>query len=124
MLKYLIYIRSYFKLYSKPSICSPLHTYTTNKSVSIKDTGTGIDQEILPKLFTKFATKFITEWGMGLGLFISKSIIERHGERIWAVNNAAINGDGKRSTFAFSLSLSNLYKIIVLFRRRKIIILF
>jgi signal transduction histidine kinase len=61
---------------------------------------------------------------MGLGLFISKSIIERHGERIWAINNAAINGYGKRSTFAFSLSLSNLYKIIVLFRRRKITILF
>ena len=80
MLKYVICIRSYFKLYSKHSL--HLHTYTTNKSVSIKDTGTGIDQEILPKLFTKFATKFITEGGMGLGLFISKSIIERHGERI------------------------------------------
>ena len=72
--------------------------------VSIKDTGTGIDSEILPKLFTKFATKSTTEGGTGLGLFISKSIIERHGGRIWAINNAAtINGDGKGSTFAFSL---------------------
>jgi signal transduction histidine kinase len=74
--------------------------------VSIKDTGTGIDSEILPKLFTKFATKSTTEGGTGLGLFISKSIIERHGGRIWAINNAAtINGDGKGSTFAFSLPI-------------------
>ena len=46
--------------------------------VSIKDTGTGIDSEILPKLFTKFTTKSISG-GTGLGLFISKSIIEMHG---------------------------------------------
>src|SRR5215211_2669995 len=74
--------------------------------VSIKDTGTGIDQEILPKLFTKFATKSIREGGTGLGLYISKSIIERHGGRIWAINNATINGDGKGSTFAFSLPIN------------------
>jgi len=74
--------------------------------VSIKDTGTGIDQQILPKLFTKFATKSTTEGGTGLGLFISKSIVERHGGRIWAINNATINGDGKGSTFAFSLPIT------------------
>src|SRR5215211_1200939 len=74
--------------------------------VSIKDTGTGIDQEILPKPFTKFATKSTTEGGTGLGLYISKSIIERHGGRIWAINNATINGDGKGSTFAFSLPIN------------------
>src|SRR5215212_865321 len=74
--------------------------------VSIKDTGTGIDQEILPKLFTKFATKSTTEGGTGLGLYISKSIIERHGGRTWAINNATINGDGKGSTFAFSLPIN------------------
>jgi signal transduction histidine kinase len=50
--------------------------------VSIKDTGRGIDSEKLPKLFTKFATKSTTEGGTWLGLFISKSIIERHGGRI------------------------------------------
>ena len=83
-----------------------MHIYTTNKSVSIKDIGTGIDQEILPKLFTKFATKSKTEGGTGLGLFISKSIIERHDGRIWAINNATLNGDGKGSTFAFSLPIT------------------
>ena len=72
--------------------------------VSIKDTGTGIDSEILPKLFTKFATKSSIAGGTGLGLFISKSIIEMHGGKIWAINN---NEDGREegvgSTFTFSL---------------------
>jgi signal transduction histidine kinase len=53
--------------------------------VSITDTGTGIDSEILPRLFTKFATKSTT--GTGLGPFISKSIIEAHGSKIWGKNN-------------------------------------
>jgi signal transduction histidine kinase len=68
--------------------------------VSIKDTGTGIDPEILPRLFTKFTSKSVT--GTGLGLFISKSIIEAHGGKIWAQNNT----DGIGATFAFSLPLS------------------
>jgi signal transduction histidine kinase len=68
--------------------------------VSIKDDGTGIDLEILPRLFTKFATKSETG-GTGLGLFISKSIVESHGGTIWAENNA----DGKGATFYFSLPL-------------------
>jgi signal transduction histidine kinase len=68
--------------------------------VSIKDTGEGIDPEIYPRLFTKFATKSIT--GTCLGLFISKNIIEAHGGKIWAENNS----DGKGATFAFSLPLS------------------
>jgi signal transduction histidine kinase len=62
----------------------------------------------LPKLFTKFATKSTTEGGTGLGLFISKSIIERHSGRIWA-NNATINNDNKGSTFAFSLPIKVMY---------------
>jgi signal transduction histidine kinase len=53
--------------------------------VSIKDTGQGIDKDILPRLFTKFASKSFE--GTGLGLFISKSIIHSHGGKIWAVNN-------------------------------------
>jgi len=65
--------------------------------VKVKDTGTGIDPDIFPRLFTKFASK--SEKGTGLGLFISKSIIEAHGGRIWAENNA----DGG-ATFYFTLA--------------------
>ena len=54
--------------------------------VSVKDTGKGVDPEILPRLFSKFASKSFE--GPGLGLFISKSIIEAHGGRIWAENNS------------------------------------
>ena len=68
--------------------------------VKIKDTGTGIDPEILPRLFSKFATK--SYQGTGLGLFISKGIIEAHGGRIWAENNA----DERGATFSFSLPVS------------------
>ena len=68
--------------------------------VRVKDTGQGIDPEILPKLFTKFTTK--SSSGTGLGLFISKSIIEAHGGRIWAENNS----DGIGATFSFALPIS------------------
>ena len=68
--------------------------------VSLKDDGPGIDPEIMPRLFTKFATKSNT--GTGLGLFISKSIIEAHGGKIWAENNL----DGKGATFTFSLPVT------------------
>ena len=71
--------------------------------VSIKDTGTGIDSEILPKLFTKFATTSYIAGGTGLGLFISKSIIEMHGGSIWATNNDEKNTVDRGSTFTFSL---------------------
>ena len=67
--------------------------------ISVRDTGAGIDPEIMPKLFSKFVTK--STQGTGLGLFISKSIIEAHGGRIWAENNA-----DKGATFAFSLPLA------------------
>ena len=68
--------------------------------ISIKDTGIGIPEEVYPRLFTKFATKSIT--GTGLGLYISKSIIEAHNGRIWAENNI----DGKGATITLSLPLS------------------
>jgi signal transduction histidine kinase len=71
--------------------------------VSVSDTGSGIDSEILPILFTKFATK--STMGTGLGLFISKSIIDAHGGRIWGKNNYP---EGKGATFGFSLPLHNL----------------
>ena len=80
-----------------------ISTETKGKDViiTVKDTGVGIDSEILPRLFSKFATK--SEKGTGLGLYISKSIVERHGGNIWAANNA----DGKGATFVFSIPINN-----------------
>jgi len=72
--------------------------------VTVKDTGTGIDKEILPKLFSKFSTKSIT--GTGLGLFISKSIVEAHGGEIWAEKNSS---EEPGATFKFTLPTSEEY---------------
>ncbi len=69
--------------------------------VSIKDTGNGIDSEILPRLFTKFVSK--SDNGTGLGLYLSKGIIQAHGGRIWAENNK----ERKGATFRFTLPLRN-----------------
>ena len=69
--------------------------------VTVRDTGAGVDPEILPKLFSKFITKSFE--GIGLGLYISKYIVEAHGGKISAENNI----DGKGSTFSFSLPLFN-----------------
>jgi signal transduction histidine kinase len=68
--------------------------------VTIKDSGTGIDPEIIPQLFKKFATK--SEQGTGLGLFISKNIIEAHDGIMWGENNSKSKG----STFYFTLPIS------------------
>jgi two-component system, OmpR family, sensor histidine kinase VicK len=69
-------------------------------SVKIKDNGNGIDKDILPRIFEKFATK--SEAGTGLGLYISKSIVEAHSGKIWTENNSDDNG----ATFSFTLPLS------------------
>jgi signal transduction histidine kinase len=71
--------------------------------VAVKDTGTGIDHELMPRLFTKFATK--SYQGTGLGLYISKSIIEAHGGKMWAENNNYGDHDIKHkgATFYFTL---------------------
>jgi signal transduction histidine kinase len=68
--------------------------------VSVKDTGVGIDPEVFPKLFKKFTSRSFQ--GTGLGLFISKNIIDAHGGKIWAENNA----DGQGATFHFTLPIS------------------
>ena len=68
--------------------------------VTVKDTGTGIDSEMFPRLFEKFASKSCK--GTGLGLYISKSIVEAHGGKIWAENNS----DGEGTTFTFTLPLN------------------
>jgi signal transduction histidine kinase len=67
--------------------------------IIIKDTGSGISPEMFPRLFSKFASKSFE--GTGLGLFIAKSIVEAHGGKIWAENNA----DGKGATFTMSLPI-------------------
>jgi signal transduction histidine kinase len=67
--------------------------------VSMIDNGEGIDPEVMPRLFTKFATKSFD--GTGLGLYICKNIIEAHSGKIWAENNK----EGKGATFSFSLPL-------------------
>jgi two-component system, OmpR family, sensor histidine kinase VicK len=64
--------------------------------VSVKDTGSGIDPQILPRLFTKFTTR--SEKGTGLGLYICKRIIEAHGGKIWGENNV-----DHGATFSFNL---------------------
>jgi signal transduction histidine kinase len=68
--------------------------------IRVKDTGMGIDKDLMTMLFEKFGTK--SGHGTGLGLFIAKSIVEAHGGRIWASNNE----DGKGATFSFTLHLS------------------
>lgn len=68
--------------------------------LSVKDTGSGIDSDIMPRLFTKFATR--SDAGTGLGLYISKNVVETHGGKIWAENNS----NGKGATFSFTLPLT------------------
>ncbi len=81
------------------SVCVE-HVQKNNEVIVIvMDTGEGIGSDILPRLFSKFATK--SYQGTGLGLFICKGIIEAHGGKIWAENNA----DGKGAKFSFSLPI-------------------
>lgn len=72
---------------------------TNEAVVTIKDNGPGIDPEIIPHLFTKFKTK--SEKGLGLGLYISKNIVEAHGGKIEAYNNP----NSKGATFVVTLPL-------------------
>ena len=69
--------------------------------VEIKDRGSGISPEMMPRLFSKFSTDK-EKGGTGLGLFIAKNIVEAHGGRIWAENNK----DGPGATFTFALPLA------------------
>ena len=85
------------KFTKKGTIAVNLEGKESQAIISVKDTGQGIDPEILPKLFTKFTTK--SDRGVGLGLFICKVIVEANGGKIWAENNS----DGKGATFYFSL---------------------
>ncbi|MGC2426113.1 MAG: HAMP domain-containing sensor histidine kinase [Nitrososphaeraceae archaeon] len=77
------------------------HFSNSHIVVAIKDTGKGIDPEIMPKLFSKFSTN--SQHGTGLGLYISKNIVEAHGGRIWARNNE----DGIGACFYFTLPIAS-----------------
>jgi signal transduction histidine kinase len=91
-----------FKFTEGGTIIIDVQNSTDSVVVLVKDTGIGIAPEIQPKLYNKFVTDSCQ--GMGLGLYISKNIIEKHGGRIWAENNA--NGE-KGATFGFSLPLTH-----------------
>jgi signal transduction histidine kinase len=69
-------------------------------TISVVDDGRGIDPEIMPRLFQKFASSSALG-GTGLGLYISRAIVEVHEGRIWAKNN-----EGRGATFAFTLPLA------------------
>jgi signal transduction histidine kinase len=95
-------IANAIKFTEKGNIVVTVEANAENKNstvVSVKDSGVGIDSEILPQLFTKFASKSFQ--GTGLGLFISKSIIDAHGGKMWAENNS----NGRGATFYLSLPL-------------------
>jgi two-component system, OmpR family, sensor histidine kinase VicK len=89
------------KFTDEGDICISTENKDTQAMVTVKDSGVGIDPQILPQLFSKFVSKSFK--GTGLGLFISKSIVEAHGGKIWAENN--FNGE-KGATFYFTLPLS------------------
>jgi signal transduction histidine kinase len=99
-------INNAIKFTKKGDIIVLLEHTDSEAIVSVKDNGQGIDPEVSPKLFEKFASK--SYQGTGLGLFISKSIVEAHDGKIWAENNAV----GKGATFSFSLPLDNKNKMI------------
>jgi signal transduction histidine kinase len=75
-------------------------------TIKIIDTGKGIDEEIVNRLFDKFVSR--SEQGTGLGLFISKNIMESHGGTIIGYNNE--NGIG--ATFVFTLPIDNTVKTV------------
>jgi signal transduction histidine kinase len=81
------------------SVTTAIDPDTNSITVSVKDDGSGINPHIIPRLFSKFATA--SERGTGLGLYISKKIIDAHGGKIWAENNK----EGKGATFGFTLPL-------------------
>jgi len=73
----------------------------TEVVVTVRDRGVGIAADELPRLFKKFSRSSRSTAGTGLGLWISKSIIEAHGGTIWAQSD----GVGKGSSFTFTLPL-------------------
>jgi len=100
-----------FKFTEKGEINLSIEKYNDNDyaKIRIQDTGIGIDSEILPRLFEKFASK--SDRGTGLGLYISKNIVEAHGGKIWIDDNNNNNNnntnDSKGTVIVFTLPLPN-----------------
>lgn len=89
------------KFTTEGSILIKSEKHDNQVMISVKDTGSGIDPELFPGLFSKFVSKSFS--GTGLGLFIAKSIIESHNGKIWAENNI----DGKGAKFSFTLPIAD-----------------
>ena len=89
------------KFTTEGSILIKSEKHDNQVMISVKDTGSGIDPELFPRLFSKFVSKSFS--GTGLGLFIAKSIIESHNGKIWAENNI----DGKGAKFSFTLPIAD-----------------
>ena len=68
-------------------------------ALEVKDTGSGINEEIMPRLFEKFSRR--SDSGAGLGLYISKKIVDMHGGKFWAQNNRGAKG----ATFTITLPI-------------------
>ena len=97
-----------FKFTKEGNIVISIQRNQTSSSealISVKDSGQGIDQEVYPRLFEKFASKSFQ--GTGLGLFISRSIVEAHGGRIWAQNKNKLVQGKQGATFSFTLPIVN-----------------
>jgi signal transduction histidine kinase len=97
-----------FKFTKEGNIVISIQRNQTSSSealISVKDSGQGIHQEVFPRLFEKFASKSFQ--GTGLGLFISRSIVEAHGGRIWALNNNKLVEGKRGATFFFTLPIVN-----------------
>jgi two-component system sensor histidine kinase VicK len=77
----------------------------TQVIVKVKDTGTPIGPEIMPRLFSKFASKYFEV--TGLGLFIYKSIVEAHDGKVWTKNNNINTNREKGAAFYFTLPVSD-----------------
>jgi signal transduction histidine kinase len=69
-------------------------------AVEVRDTGSGINPEIMPRLFEKFSRR--SDSGTGLGLYISKRIVDMHGGKFWAQNNRGAKG----ATFTFTVPVN------------------
>ena len=87
------------KFTEKGEIHVTLESKASDAVITVKDSGSGIAQDVMPSLFSKFSN---SSSGMGLGLYISKVIIDAHQGKIWAQNNP----DGRGATFGFSLPLT------------------